>query len=208
MGDPTATSTFYLACPDCDALFTEPETVAGERIVCPRCASRILTQRPDFVNRAAALALAAAFFFVLANVFPFMTLKADYRESQILLAGTVTGLERQGFPILAGMVALFVIVAPAILLGTMLYILVPLVRGRRLAYAMHLCHAMDEARRWNMMEVYLLGVLVSLMKLEKLATLTLGVSFWAYVGLIVCLAGAVSVADPAALWKKLEEASA
>ena len=38
-----------------------------------------------------------------------------------------------------------------------------------------------------MLDVYLLGVLVSLLKLGKLATLTLGTSFWAFVGLIVCL---------------------
>jgi paraquat-inducible protein A len=205
MGDPNSTS--YLACPDCDALFTTPETVAGERIICPRCGAHLLTQRPDFVNRATALVVAAAFFFILANAFPFMTMKADYRENPMLLIGSVTGLEQQGFPILAGMVGLFVIVAPALLLGTMLYVLVPLARGRRLAYALHLCHAMHEARRWNMMEVFLLGVLVSLLKLGKLATLTLDVSFWAYVGLIGCLAAAVSIVDPPELWKKLEEAT-
>jgi paraquat-inducible protein A len=209
MGDPnlTSTSTTYLACPDCDALFTLPETAEGERVVCPRCAAHLLTDRRNFVSRAAALVVAAAFFFLLANLFPVLTLKADYRESPMLLVGSVTGLERQGFPILAGMVGLFVLVAPAMLLGTMLYVLVPLVRGRRLTYALHLCHAMREARRWNMMEVYLLGVLVSLLKLGKLATLTLGVSFWAYVGLIICLAAAVSLVDPPELWKKLEEAT-
>ena len=57
-----------------------------------------------------------------------------------------------------------------------------------------------------MVEVYLLGVLVSLLKLEKLATLTLGISFWAFVGFILCLASAVSIIDQPALWAKLEEA--
>jgi len=99
MGRPI--SSLYLACPDCDGLYTAPEIPVGDRVVCPRCGAHLVTERADFVSRAAALVLAAALFFVLANLFPFMTLKADYRESDMLLVGSVTGLQQQGFPILA-----------------------------------------------------------------------------------------------------------
>ena len=199
-------SSSYLACPDCDALYTAPEIPDGDRVVCPRCEAHLVTRRANFVGHAAALVMAAAFFFILANAFPFMTLKADYRESDMLLAGSVTGLEQQGFPVLASMVCVFMLAAPTVVLGALLYILVPLMRGRRLPWSRHLCRLTTEARRWNMVEVYLLGVLVSLLKLGKLATLTLGVSFWAFVGLIVCLASAVSIIDQVDLWRKLEEA--
>lgn len=199
-------STNYLACPDCDGLFTTPETPGGDRVVCPRCSAHLLTHRPDFVGHATALLIAAALFFLLANAFPFLSLKADYRESEMVLAGSVAGLQEQGFPVLAAMVGMFVLAAPMLVLGVMLYLLIPLLRGQRRPWALHLCHAMQEARRWNMVEVYLLGVLVSLLKLEKLATLDLGVSFWAFVGFIVCLASALTIIDPAELWRKLEAA--
>jgi len=199
-------STHYLACPDCDCLFTAPETSEGDRVVCPRCSAHLLTRRADFVNHATALVTAAAVFFLLANLFPFMTLKADYRESDMRLIESMTGLEQQGFPLLAGMVGMFLLAAPTFVLGAMLYILIPLLRGERRRWSLHLCRAMDEARRWNMVEVYLLGALVSLLKLGKLATLTLGVSFWAFVAFILCFASAVTILDPAQLWKKLERA--
>jgi paraquat-inducible protein A len=57
-----------------------------------------------------------------------------------------------------------------------------------------------------MVEVFLLGVLVSLLKLGNLATLTLGTSFWAFVGLIVCLVSALAAIDHAELWEQLEAA--
>ena len=199
-------STEYLACPDCDALFTAPEIPDGERVVCPRCLAHLVTRRENFVSHSAALVVAAACFFFLANIFPFMTLKSDYRESDMLLVGSVTGLDQQGFPILAGMVGMFMMAAPVLSLGAMLYVLLPLLRGRRLRWSLHVCRAMQEVRRWNMVEVYLLGALVSLLKLGKVVTLTLGVSFWAFVGFILCLASAVTIIDPAALWRKLEEA--
>ena len=54
--------------------------------------------------------------------------------------------------------------------------------------------------------MFLLGVLVSLLKLGTLATLTLGTSFWAFVGLMVCLVAALTAIDYAELWEQLEAA--
>jgi paraquat-inducible protein A len=201
-----STSPHYFACPDCDALFTAPEVRDGERVICPRCCANLFSRRPNFVNRAAALVFAGAFFFILANAFPFISMRADYRESDMLLAGSVSGLEQHGFPVLAGMVGVFTLAAPTMVISGLLYVLVPLLRGRRQPWALHVCRAMYEARRWNMVQVFLLGVLVSMMKLGKLATLTLGTSFWAFVGLIVCLTAALAAIDPAELWEKLEAA--
>lgn len=199
-------SSSLIACPDCDFLYTAPELSEGERIICPRCLANLRTSRPNFVSRTSALVVAAALFFILANAFPFLSLTATYRESTMLLAGSVSGLEVHGFPVLAGMVGVFMLGAPTLLIGTLLYILLPLLRGRRWPGALLLCRAMYEARRWNMVEVYLLGVLVSMLKLGKLATLHLGISFWAYVGLIFCLAGAMAALDHSDLWRKLERA--
>jgi paraquat-inducible protein A len=199
-------SIHYQACPDCDCLFTAPETPDGDRVICPRCRSHLVARRANFVSHATALVSAAAIFFLLANIFPFMTLKADYRENDMRLAGSITGLAQQGFPVLAGMVGMFILAAPAFLLGAMLYILIPLLTGERRRWSLQICRAMAEARRWNMVEVYLLGALVSLLKLGKLATLTLGLSFWAFVGFIFCLASAWTIIDPSELWRKLEEA--
>ncbi len=196
----------YLACPDCDHLFTTPRLREGERVVCPQCGADLLSLRPNAVPRATALVIAAGFLFLLANLFPFLSLQADYRASDMRLAGTVSSLEDQGEPLLAAMVGMFTLVAPALLIGALLYVLLPMLRGRRLPGAAVVCRAIHEARRWNMIEVFLLGVIVSLLKLGSLATLTLGTSFWAFVGLIVCLAAAVSTIDHRELWTRLEEA--
>jgi paraquat-inducible protein A len=199
-------SSYFLACPECDALFRAPSVGEGERVVCPRCRGKLFSRRPNFVHRATALVLAAMVFFIVANSFPFLTLRADYRESYMHLSGSVSGLEEQGYLVLATMVGAFTLGAPVLLMGALLYILVPLLHERRWPWALPLCRVIHEARRWNMVEVFLLAVLVSLLKLGKLATLTLGTSFWAFVGLIVCLTAALAVIDQAELWEKLEAA--
>jgi paraquat-inducible protein A len=201
-----ANASVLVSCPDCDALYRLPEVRARERVVCPRCHARLFSRRPDFVNRAVALSVAAALFFLLANAFPFLTLRADYRESNMHLVGCVSGLENQGYPLLAAMVGVFTLAAPALLIAVLLYVLVPLLRDRRLPGALVLCRTIHEARRWNMVEVFLLGTLVSLLKLGTLATLILETSFWAFVGLIICLIAALAVIDHAELWERLEAA--
>ena len=196
----------YVACHDCDALFTAPPVAEGERVLCPRCGANLFTHRANTVQRTAALVLAAAMLYVVANLFPFLSLSSDYRESDMVLVQSVTGLERTGYPPLASAVAIFIFVAPMLVISGLLYLLLPLLAGRRLPGSTGLCRLVFEARQWNMVEVYLLGVLVSLLKLGSLATLTLGTSFWAFVGFIVCLTAALASIDYRELWHHLDQA--
>ena len=195
-----------MACHDCDVLFTAPTLDEGERIFCPRCGATLYSRRRNTVQRATAFAMASAVFFIVANVFPFMSLNADYRESSMVLSQSVVGLEDYGYTLLAAAVGVFTLAAPMLTIGGLLYLLIPLLTNRRLPGARLLCRVVHEARHWNMVEVYLLGVLVSLLKLGKLAALTLGTSFWAYVGLIVTLTAAVAAIDYRELWNRLDAA--
>lgn len=175
-------------------------------MVCPQCAALLFHYRRNSVRRAASFTIAAAILFLVANCFPFLTLRAGFRESEMLLSQSVWGLEDQGSPWLAGAVAIFILVAPTLIIGGLIYLLFPLMRARRLPGAIALCRWVYRARKWNMVEVLLLGVLVSLLKLGKLATLTLGPSFWAFVGLILCLTAALASIDYRELWARLETA--
>ena len=179
----------------------------GERILCPVCGANLFTFQPNSLHRAAAYVVASAVLFFVANIFPFLTLKKDLRMNQMLLYESVSGLVDQGYAYLAVGVAIFTLVAPTLLIASLLYLLLPLLRERRLPGAIGLCRLVSTARRWQMLDVYLLGVLVSLLKLGKLATLTLGTSFWAFVALIICLTMSVSSIHIRDLWARLEKAA-
>ena len=58
-----------------------------------------------------------------------------------------------------------------------------------------------------MMDVYLLGVIVAVVKLSDLATLVPGVAIYSFVALIMALAAADSALDPHAVWEKMENIS-
>ena len=200
----TSGSSQYLACHDCDTLFEAPVLEERDRVICPTCGANMFTYRPNSVHRAAAFVMASAVLFFVANIFPFLSLKKDLRANDMLLYESVSGLADQGYSYLAVAVAVFMLAAPTLLILGLMYLLLPLLRDRRLTGSAWICRAVSAARRWNMTDVYLLGVLVSFLKLGKLAQLTLGVSFWAYVALIVCLTAAITAMDTRELWTRLE----
>ena len=125
----------------------------------------------------------------------------------MVLVESVTGLIKQtDYAPLGVLVAVFMLIAPTLLILGLLYLLLPLMRRRKLPGAIMLCRLVTIARRWQMLDVYLLGVLVSLLKLGKLATLTLGTSFWAFAALIICLSLSLGSIDLRELWARIEAA--
>ncbi|MDQ3200107.1 MAG: paraquat-inducible protein A [Chthoniobacterales bacterium] len=193
-----------LACPDCDALLELASLDVGEKAICPRCAATLQVHQRNSLHRTAAFAMAAAVLFLVANSFPFLTLRVGFRQSEMHLWQSAVGLEEDGSPYLAGAISLFIELAPALLIGGLLYLVLPLLWDRRWPGAISICRAVIWARHWNMVEVFLVGVLVSLLKLGKLATLTIGTSFWAFIALIFCLTAALASIHPRELWARLE----
>ena len=56
-----------------------------------------------------------------------------------------------------------------------------------------------------MVEVFLIGVVVSLVKLAQLADMQLGFSFWAYVAFSVSFTLALTTLDRFQCWQKIEQ---
>jgi paraquat-inducible protein A len=53
-----------------------------------------------------------------------------------------------------------------------------------------------------------IGVLVSLVKIASLATVVIGLSFWAYVGFVICFTASLASLDRFQMWSEIEACSA
>jgi paraquat-inducible protein A len=54
-----------------------------------------------------------------------------------------------------------------------------------------------------MMEVFMLGILVSLVKLADMAQIVPGIALWSFVLLIPAVAGATASLDPELVWRRI-----
>jgi paraquat-inducible protein A len=195
------------ACHECDALVRSrplaPRTVAR----CPRCGGFLRRGRHEHMDRTLAFVLAGWVLFVLANVYPFMTFRIEGREQDSTLVTGALELWESGFEPLGALVFMTSVGFPALELVGLAYVLLPLRAGQRSGRHFGPVFRMIQTiGPWGMLEVYLLGVLVAIVKLSEMATLVPGVAFWSFCGLIAVTTAASASLDPPDVWRRLEAA--
>jgi paraquat-inducible protein A len=197
----------WIACHDCDLVHRAPDLPPGAAARCSRCRALLYRERHDGLNRALALTIAGLVLFAVANTFPFLSFHLQGQVTETTLATGVWDLYEQGKAELAGLVLVTAILAPAFHLGLLAYMLLPLQLGRRpwaLAPAFRLLRRIQP---WSMMEVFLLGILVSVVKLAAMAKIVPGLAIYSFGALILVLAAADSVLEPRMVWRRAEELS-
>jgi paraquat-inducible protein A len=194
-----------IACHECDLLQRRVRLPPGGTAKCPRCGTAVYKDRTDSLNRTLALTLGALMLFVVANSFPFLDFEFQGQGTQTTLFGGAKQLYQQGDVPVAGLVLFTTIVAPLLHLSLLIYVLLPLRLGHVPPYLADVFRLYFSNRPWVMLEVFMLGILVAIIKLVGLAEVVLGLGFWGFFALIFVLAWASSTFDTDAMWQRVEE---
>ncbi len=168
-------------CPDCDLLLRSVPHPFGYRIRCPRC-FKILEHCRGCLPTARAFVLSALLFYIPANLCPVVSVELGSVVRSFILFEGVEALWHGQMYAIAVMVLLFSMVIPFVRLSAMAIVLLPvrLMRHHGLA-VMRFAHYLHG---WGMLNIYLLGVLVSIIKLKDYSDITIGPGFW-FVGLVM-----------------------
>lgn len=169
-----------IACHECDLLVTVPELAPNQHAHCPRCEYLLASNRPHSETKIFAYSIAALICLAMANLFPFITLNAKGLEQSVTLMGSVAILFTESHRVLAGVVFASIVVVPALLLTGIIYVSTSIRLGRELPGTRAILRWTTGLAPWNMAEIFLVGILVSFIKIVSLADVTLGMSFWAY----------------------------
>ncbi len=193
----------FVACHDCDLIHRIPVGQEGRSGRCTRCGAVLFNHKRNTVERTLALTAAGAVLFAVANLFPFLSFDMQGRVTETTLLSGVVELWSQGMGVLAVLVLLTAVIAPGVQLSLLGYVLVPLHAGRvpwRLELALR---ALRRIETWSMMEVFLIGILVALVKLGRMAEIVPGPAIYSFAILILVLAGAAATLDRRAVWQRL-----
>jgi len=194
------------ACIQCDLPLSVRALGNGERARCPRCRHTIAAGSERRFDSALAFAVAATVFLILANAYPFLRMQSSGLESVMTLPGTALELHRQGYLLLAVIVLSAIVVIPTAMLLAIFSLALPLRSGRRQPWLVGAGRFLFAMSPWAMVEVFIIGVIVSLVKIGSLATVILGTSFWSYVGFAICFTAALSYLDRFSVWREIEAA--
>jgi paraquat-inducible protein A len=193
-----------VACPDCDLLQHVPRDGSTDAALCVRC--RAPLRKPVRLPHEVLLALTIAglLLLLLAGTFPLASLTVRGQAASTSLPDAVAALWSDGMPELAVLVALTTLAAPAAELLALAYVLAHLrarSRPRHAVAAMRFLHAVEE---WNMVEVFVLGALVALIKLGDYAEVHFDIALWC-LGAAMLLTIVVGMAfDAEAAWASWE----
>lgn len=193
-----------IACHECAAIYWRREIPANATASCPRCQAILYRNIPDSLNRSLALYLAALMLWVIANVYPFLGLKVGGMEQQNLILSGGWALYEHGMGELGLVVFLTSIVFPLITIIGMIYLLLPVKAGFVPPGTGRVFQIVRLLEPWSLISVFMLGTLISIVKLQDLATVVPGLSLAAFSFLLVVYALARSSFDSETLWQRIE----
>jgi len=192
-----------IACRECDALHRKVPLAVMATARCTRCHAVLYRRWSGKLDRVLALTLAATITLAIANAFPIVELSSNGLTAQATLIGAVIQLWGEDNRIVALVVLFSTFIFPLLELLSLLWLFVPIRAGRRpLGFALLLRGAVA-LRPWGMIEVFMLGVLVTLVKLSGVARVIPEVSLFAYGALTILLA-AVTAFDLRELWDQVD----
>ncbi|MGB5177109.1 MAG: paraquat-inducible protein A [Gammaproteobacteria bacterium] len=200
----TAIPENWIACKDCDLLLERLETSPGDKALCPRCANPLYQRQNSSVEQTLALALTGLLLFLPANLLPVMSLDLVGQESSTTIYKGSLVLFQEGLYWTSLLVLFASIVIPLCKLLLMSFVSGCLYLQRfstLLPYAFRYYHYLDE---WGMLEVYMLGVLVAVVKLKGMASVVPGIGLYCFIALLLVTTLMSSLLDEDSFWNNIE----
>lgn len=169
---------------------------------CTRCGEPLHFRHYDSIHRTWALCITSAIFFVLANVYPIMTVVYFGKGNPDTIISGVITLAKMGMIPIATLVFIASIAVPMLKLLALIWLLLAVnfklkVNARQCA---QLYRMVVFIGRWSMLDLFVIAILVTLVDLGGIATISgaPGATFFATV--VVLTMFAAHTFDPRLIW--------
>ena len=187
-------------CHACDLLIQNQLLEEGSKLQCPRCGHVLYKQKHNTISKSLAYVIMALMCFFPAVSEPVMLLNmAGLSQSQSLMGGTLVLLTEQYY-LVAMLTFMCSMAVPLFRLLLLFYVTFSISINyfhRSLTWSFRLYHYMEE---WSMLDIYMLGIIVSVVKLLSMAEIQPGFGLWAYAGLLVSSILASTSLNPHEVW--------
>jgi paraquat-inducible protein A len=169
---------------------------------CPRCGEKLSLRKTDSVSRTWALLFTAALLYIPANIYPIMTVTQFGRGNpDTIISGVVHLIEAQLWG-LALLVFFASIMVPVLKLLIMAYLLISIQfkscwrpKDRTLLF-----RVTEVVGAWSMIDIFLIGILISLVKLDAFATIEAGPGATFFAAVVVITLFAAHSFDSRLIW--------
>lgn len=188
-----------LICEHCDSVYRRPGLSRGEMARCVRCDAVLERREWLELDGLQAMALAGVILFLIANSWPVLSLGLGGQREATTLWGMAVFMWNDGYPIIASITVFTLLIVPFLRMSGIFWLLAWARRGRRAPGFVGLMVTLTRIQPWAMVEVFVLGVLVAIVKSSAYYDVEAGTGVIAY-GVLTILATVASSADLRGLW--------
>ena len=193
-----------IVCDQCDLLQRETALESGGKAICSRCANVLYRNQPKGLEISLVFSLTAAALFLISNSFPIVTISSQGLSNSTTLLDAADRLVNDGLPSIAVLVFGTTFLMPALEIMALIYLLLPLKLGRLppgLSLAFRLIYLV---KPWAMVEVFMMGLLVTITKLNALASVAPNIALGSFVLLMISVTAAAANFDTHHFWNRVE----
>ncbi|RHW76335.1 paraquat-inducible protein A [Colwellia sp. RSH04] len=194
-----------VACHLCDAVFDKPQLKQGQSAKCHRCGSTLVERKVDSINRSFYWSIAGIVLLIPAILLPIMgvTLAKQYHNASLL--DCILVLIDRGFFMIATLVFLFAIAVPIVRLFGAFYIAISFKYQRLSSSMLTFFRAYHHLGHWAMLNVFMLGIIVSMYKLIDDTELSVNLGLLSLILWLICTTMASITLDQDYIWETLEQ---
>ena len=194
----------FTACEGCDLLLPAVEAPPGHSVVCPRCGTTISRRSTHSIAKTLALSITGLFLYFPAVLLPLMTLESfGFKESANIIESIVI-FYTNDYYFVAFMVLFSALILPLVLLSLIFTLSLNLRFKRYPLYLARLFRTYLKLEEWAMVEVYLLGIMITIIKMMGHSEIHYHVGMLCFSLLVLVSLAITTVIDKDFFWETIE----
>ncbi len=201
--NPAQQETSYAACPGCDLLVEIRPLDQNHRVICNRCGTTIVRSTRNSIEKVIAISIAGLLLFIPAMFLDLMTLTTIGMKVTGNVFETTRHFFVEGYMLVAVIVLLSAVIFPLAKLLCAFLVAFQINRAPQTPWLKPLFKFLTHIDEWGMAEVYLIGILVSLVKIYGMASVNFGVGFICFILLVFLSIANTSAIDKLLFWNRI-----
>lgn len=179
--------TQLMICEHCDTVYRKRVLTRGQVLECVRCGKMLERHHRMRPPQLLALTLTAMIAFILANVWPIVTLELGGQQSSTTLWGAIIAVWQRDAKVVAVIAAATLFFFPLIKMSLFGWVFWFARRGERAPGFARAMIALHYVHPWTMSEVFVLGALVAIVKARAYFGVVPDVGIYAYAALTLLI---------------------
>ncbi|MEM8844242.1 MAG: paraquat-inducible protein A [Pseudomonadota bacterium] len=186
----TASNENKLECHSCGLLHSYDLRGVTSRVSCNRCGAILKKESKNWLQLSFAFTVAALVFFIISNTYPFVAVQLGGVTHELnLLSGVIAMFESEQH--LLGLIVISTIFFfPLLEIIALSLLTITHLLNVKYKWQKFVLGTLSALRPWSMLEIFLLAVVISVVKMQSYVTIIPGPALYSFFGLVLCLVGA------------------